>query len=442
VAFMKQTLFFIPHELCGLPLFGVGWLLFAWLIGGGIFLAWTARREGAAAAAGFLPFFLVVTAALAFLFPMIEAKDAEGRPIGLPLRGYGTFVLIGFVGGVWWSINRAGRRGIEPETIYSLAVWMFLAGFLGARLFFVVEYWPEFRRPTWWATAGAVAQLTEGGLVVYGALIAALPALAVFCLRKRLSPLLLGDIVAPCLALGLAFGRLGCLMNGCCYGGVCERGPIGVEFPRFNSVRQQSVSPPYQHQLAHGRLHGFALGEDADTGRPVVRSVEPDSAAKQAGLAAGMSVAAVNGRSTPTLEEARTALLAAGPEIRVETTAGESIQWTIGSLPPRSLPVHPVQVYSAINGLLLALVLSAAEPYFSRVGSTLALLLTLYPPLRILEEIIRVDEPGQFGTGLSISQWISVGTLGVAAGLWLYLWRQGSRAVPAGAEPEREFSAA
>ena len=67
-------------------------------------------------------------------------------------------------------------------------------------------------------------------------------------------------------------------------------------------------------------------------------------------------------------------------------------------------------------------VTTTARPMGHAVGAMMALLLTLYPPLRILEEIVRVDEPGQFGTGLTISQLISLAMLAAAIALWMYLY--------------------
>jgi phosphatidylglycerol:prolipoprotein diacylglycerol transferase len=92
--------------------------------------------------------------------------------------------------------------------------------------------------------------------------------------------------------------------------------------------------------------------------------------------------------------------------------------------PARSLPVSPAQIYAAINAAILALLLWAVYPFRPRDGFVIALLLTLYPLTRFLEEVIRTDEPGRFGTGLTIAQLVSLGLAGAVIPLWLYLWRQ------------------
>jgi len=90
------------------------------------------------------------------------------------------------------------------------------------------------------------------------------------------------------------------------------------------------------------------------------------------------------------------------------------------SLPQRSLPLHPAQIYASLNALFLAVLLYVAWPWPRRDGVILAYGLILYGILRILEEVIRDDERGQFGTPLTISQWVSIA--GIAAGIGLLVW--------------------
>ena len=105
----------------------------------------------------------------------------------------------------------------------------------------------------------------------------------------------------------------------------------------------------------------------------------------------------------------------------LRSSTGARATWTLDDLPDWSLPVHPTQLYSAANGGLLCLLLLAYHPMRRRDGETLALLLSLYPVTRYLLETIRIDEPGQFGTSLTISQWVSIGLLLLAMALWTKL---------------------
>ena len=95
-------------------------------------------------------------------------------------------------------------------------------------------------------------------------------------------------------------------------------------------------------------------------------------------------------------------------------------------LPERSLPVHPTQAYSAINALLICAFLLAVSPFCRRDGMVLALLLSIYPVTRFLLEQIRTDEASVFGTGLSISQNVSIALLSAVAALWIWVLRHSS----------------
>ncbi|HOM18935.1 MAG TPA: prolipoprotein diacylglyceryl transferase, partial [Thermoguttaceae bacterium] len=222
---MHQTLFHIPKEIAGIPLFGFGLLLGLWVLGSLIWLGWMVRRQGwNAESRSFIPLVLLVAAIVWFLLPAL--CDAEG----LPIRSYGTMVLLGVVVGLWLAVRRAKQIGLDPEYIFSLTFWMILPGIVGARFFYVWEYWENFLRPSrespqFWPTLGAMLNVAGGGLVVYGALLGAMAGLIGFVWKYRpqlqqhgVSFLTLADLAAPSLMFGLALGRVGCFLNGCCYG--------------------------------------------------------------------------------------------------------------------------------------------------------------------------------------------------------------------------------
>ena len=92
--------------------------------------------------------------------------------------------------------------------------------------------------------------------------------------------------------------------------------------------------------------------------------------------------------------------------------------------PPRSHPVHPTQIYGSIGALLICLLLLAYDPFRRRDGELWALMLTVYAVTRFLEEVIRTDEPPILGTGMTVSQNVSLLLLLAAMGLWYYVLRQ------------------
>jgi phosphatidylglycerol:prolipoprotein diacylglycerol transferase len=308
---------------------------------------------------------------------------------------------------------------------------MFLVGIVGARLFFVVQEWSSFQKPTLAATLVEMLKFTEGGLVVFGSVIGALIAFVIVTQKRNLPTLKMADVIAPGMVLGLAIGRLGCLLNGCCYGGMATDHPCAIEFPKYTCVTQRIYSPPYRDHLTTGLLHGVRIEEQE--GSPTVTWVEPDGPGSATGLQPGVPIKAVNHRPVKTMDDVRYLLDRTGPTIVLLTEGNREYGWSIGSLPDRSLPVHPTQIYSAINAGLLFLLLWSFFPFRTRDGQVFALLMTLYPITRFMLEIVRDDEQGRFGTPFTVSQLISIATLAGVMVLWYYLARQPPR-VGAGAE--------
>ena len=101
------------------------------------------------------------------------------------------------------AVYRAGKRGIEPDVIYAIAPWAFIGGIAGARLFFVIQYRDSFMGDTIVETIGNMLRFTEGGLVVYGSFVGGFLAGGYYVIRHRLPLLKLGDVVIPCLFIGV-----------------------------------------------------------------------------------------------------------------------------------------------------------------------------------------------------------------------------------------------
>lgn len=300
---MRQTLFYIPADVAGMPVFGLGLLLLTWvLLSAGLLVR--LAREGRLRDEwlSYLVILVPVGLVIWFLLPQLV------EPRGLPIRSYGTMMLLAVVSGTVLAAWRARRAGLEPDLIYSLALWTFVPGILGARAFYVIEYWDEKYWPIYQihglqAFLGSVVNVAEGGLVVYGSVFGAAVGLVAFVRKYRLPLLVLSDLVAPSLLLGLALGRVGCLLNGCCFGGSSDY-PWAVTFP-FGS-------PPHVHQSQLGQLplHGLQV-ESSPEGRPEIVEVVPGSPAEDAGLAAGDVVRQINGTVTGSVGAARWALLEA-----------------------------------------------------------------------------------------------------------------------------------
>jgi phosphatidylglycerol---prolipoprotein diacylglyceryl transferase len=275
----------------------------------------------------------------------VFALPAIGPP-RLPVFGYGMMVLIGFVSGLWLSRIRARRIGLDPEILSDLSFWLLISGVAGGRLAYLGQYWErQFARcQTISDYVWAAVNLTEGGLVLIGALVGGAVGFFLFCRLRKLPALLLVDVIMPGVFIGVGFGRIGCLLNGCCFGDPCDL-PWAIQFPKG--------SVPWLDLVDRGLLNPNTLV---------------------------------------------------------------------------TMPLHPTQVYSSIDGFLLGTILWNLYPLRARNGQLLGMGCMGYACTRFLIEFIRNDEPGRFGTSLTISQWYSMGLFVIGASLLVWLFRKGEPA--------------
>ena len=428
---MLRTLILIPEKIGPLDVTGFGWLLIIWAILSTCLLGYLVFRQGFTAdTISYLP--MIVIAAVVIILVLPKMQVTEAGVTGIPIRGYGVMLLLGVVCGVGLAAHRAQRMGVNPEVIMSLAVWMTVPGILGARVFYVIQYWgSNFQADTLQGTMRNVFDITQGGLVVYGSLIGALLGFYIYTKKNNLPAFALADIIAPSMLLGLFFGRIGCLLNGCCYGGVCEY-PWAIQFP--------DDSPPYIRHAESGEFYGFRLAEKSD-GKVAVAWIRENSQAAQSGVAVGDILVTVDQEEIgPRVrgDEELTALDVAHLSLRssfspnVQGTISTrlvfqdvgNIKFTLSQKPPHSLAIHPAQLYSSLNAIILCGLMLAVYPYRRRDGEVIALTLTTYAISRFLLEIIRSDETSFQGTGLTISQNVSLVIFFSAIGFLIYLQSQ------------------
>ena len=171
----------------------------------------------------------------------------------LAVRWYGICVAVGLVAGFNLQLWRAKKYGFTQDQVSDITFLAMGAGLVGARLLYVIRFWQQ-------EFAGRfldVFKIHQGGLVFYGGFLGAILALALLARRRRWPFWRLADLLAPALALGHAFGRIGCLINGCCFGFPYD-GPGAVCYPAFvggflNSVvavqAEQGVLTPTRDTL-------------------------------------------------------------------------------------------------------------------------------------------------------------------------------------------------
>jgi len=292
--------------------------------------------------------------------------------VNLTVKSYGLMMVIAFLAAV--SLIRRFSRNITPDPglITNAALYSLIAGVVGARLFYVVHHFDLFR-----GNLSSVFVLWKGGLELLGGVILAIAVIFFYLWYHKLPIRRYLDILAIGLMLALAFGRIGCFLNGCCFGKQTKL-PWAVRFPYNSPAYRSQVFP----DLARNRS------------QPYLRLPAEFFGFYEEG-----------GRSFYSLKPYQ------------DLTAEQKYMVEKGSL--RSLPVHPTQLYSSANGAVLCLLLylfwrrsqkkaaTNTTSLFAKPGSTFSLMFILYGITRFGIEFIRDDNPFGFA-GLTISQNISI----------------------------------
>ena len=148
-------------------------------------------------------------------------------------------MALAFLAGLWTATRRARRVNVSGDIIADVTLWLMVGSIVGARFVYVTTYWKQefadqpFRE---------VFMIQHGGLVYYGGLIGASVAGIIYLAWKKLPVWKTADILAPSIALGSVFGRIGCLLNGCCYGRACDL-PWAIHFPADHETHGAAVHP-------------------------------------------------------------------------------------------------------------------------------------------------------------------------------------------------------
>ena len=276
---------------------------------------------------------------------------------------YGLMMVIGFLFAVY--LIRRLSRDITPnlEFITNACLYSLIAGIIGARLFYVIHYFDQFRgRPA------SVFAVWHGGLEFLGGVVLAIVVLLFYLMWHKLCIRRYFDVLAIGLMLGLAFGRIGCFLKGDCFGKPAEL-PWAIRF--------QYGSDPYRSQVY-----------------PNLKRNRPDPHLQLPNEFYGYYDS--NGKSYYGLK-------------RYDDLTQEQKDM-VDKAPYRCLPVHPTQLYSFANALLCTFLLylfrrrsqNAAQSknpkkLFAKPGCTFSLMFVLYGITRFLIEFLRDDNPFEYG---------------------------------------------
>jgi phosphatidylglycerol:prolipoprotein diacylglycerol transferase len=292
--------------------------------------------------------------------------------VHLTVKSYGLMMVVGFLCAI--SIIRRLSRNItpDPQMITNAALYSLIAGVVGARAFYVAHHWHEFQhRPA------SVFAIWQGGLELLGGVILAIIVILSYLRYHKLPIRRYLDILAVGLMAALVFGRIGCFLNGCCFGKPTEL-PWTVRFPYAAPAYRSQVYPdPQRHRdLSHLQL--------------------PPEYFDASGL------------------------------LKPYQDLTDQQKYEVDKGPYRCLPVHPSQLYGSLNAALGCLLLylfgrrarktqdaKDCQKRFSKSGCTFALMLIYYGFTRFFLESLRDDNPFEYAwwiiyKGKTISQNIGI----------------------------------
>ena len=318
----------------------------------------------------------------------------------LTIKSYGLMMVVGFLVAVFVIRHLSRDITPNPRFITSASLYALIAGIVGSRLFYVVHYFENFRGD--WFSIFAV---WHGGLELLGGVFLAIVAVLLYLWQHKLPIRRYLDILAIGLLLALAFGRIGCFLEGDCFGRPTDK-LWGVRFPYGSFPFRSQVSQDLKRNRDKPYLElpddFFSYSYNDPTSAPILKSYE-------------------------------------------QLTREQKDMVLYG--PYRCLHVHPTQLYSSAMALVNCFLLflfwrrskNTAESknpkkLFSNPGSTFALMFILYGPTRFLIEFLRDDNPYEYAwwaiyKGGTVSQNLAIYMLGFGIVLMLIFQKIKTEAV-------------
>ncbi len=257
------------------------------------------------------------------------------------VKSYGTMMVIGFLVAVALMRRFMKRSGQNPDFITNIAMYALISGIVGARIFYVIHHHNEFTGGFWGFFA-----VWRGGLEFLGGFLCAVAFLWIYLWKQKLPKRLYLDILAIGLMVGLGFGRIGCFLNGCCYG-KCTTVSWAVQFPYGSPAFYGQIRPDTARDRNEPLL---GLPSDYYDEEGYLKPFNDLTGAQQEAVKTG---------------------------------------------PYHTMPVHPTQLYSSANAFVLAGLLCLIWLTVGRKkpGIVMSLMLILYGATRFVLETIRDDNP-------------------------------------------------
>ena len=166
---------------------------------------------------------------------------------GFPVYTYGVLLAAAYLLGLQFALWRARSRGLDPNRVMDLGIWIIISALVGAKLLLLIVEWDTFSRDP-----RELFTLMRSGGVFYGGLIAAVTVALWYLWKHRMPMWTVTDVFAPGIALGHVIGRLGCLFAGCCFG-TRTNVPWAITF--HNEFAAQNVGTPLNVPLHPTQLY-------------------------------------------------------------------------------------------------------------------------------------------------------------------------------------------
>ena len=169
---------------------------------------------------------------------------------GFEIKFYGMIIAVGFLAGLLVAQREARRTGQDPEIYLDYLLTMVIPAIVGARLYYVVFSWDYYKDHL-----NEILLTRNGGLAIYGGILAALLTLVIFCKVRKYSPLLMADTAVMGLLIGQIFGRWGNFFNREAFGGYTD-GLFAMQIPlsyfHDGRIADLAASGVYEHLVTVG----------------------------------------------------------------------------------------------------------------------------------------------------------------------------------------------
>ena len=179
---------------------------------------------------------------------------------GIEIPAYGIMLVVSFLAALWYVKRHAPKFKISSIIVENLAFYIMLGVIIDGRILYVAFHWHQYENDIL-----GMFRLWEGGMMFFGGLIGGFLLGALYLKKQNIPVLKISDIVAPALGLGLFFTRIGCFLNGCCFG-IPSRLPWAIQFPDecvagASLVGGQTLHPTQLYESVFGLALFFFLND-------------------------------------------------------------------------------------------------------------------------------------------------------------------------------------